>query len=213
VIVETAKRKAEPPKPDVGGKALQLIEDWAASFKDKRLPFVETYDTLRKKGVVFPVREAPPVPAKTPAKKVDHEAKSASAAAAAATVRPGGSGAPVAAAGASVPRELKNSGGVEHKSAASIGGGPGTSISPYSFCSPQYIIKVKRELQQVVEYIQVARSMLVASDKPGAVLRQDSILSGLVSTLVEIRSRLSRLLVETDLDNETLIDIVIRVRS
>lgn len=206
IIVETGKRKAEPPKPDVGAKALQLIEDWAASFKDKRFAFVEVYDALRKKGVVFPPRDTPPPAKAAPSKKPgDVEAKSRSDAATA--------GASAAATQRSPPREreIKINGGAtpEHKS------GGAASVNPYSWCSPAYVQKVKIELQQVVEYIKVARSMLVAAgDKTGTALRQDSILSGLVSTLTEVRSRLSRLLVESDLEtNEALIDIILTVRT
>jgi len=185
-LEQLAKVGTHGPSGDVKDKALTLIITWAEAFRSHPdFPnFDRIYQQLKAKGFEFPARDMNAMaPVFTPASHGRPPLEKQRSGASAGSTAPAPAPAPA--------REEEEE-------------------SVYSWVSPEYIAKIKTELKEVLNYVDIVKEILAACEGP-VPAQQNETLKGLVATLQEMQSRLTRVLVEVE--HETLVDWCLQVND
>ena len=183
-IGTTAKEK------HVSDLALSLLYQWARAFPAQGLmSYADAYNKLKNRGVAFPDAAAASSPVFNPPPNLAIHAPPRQVAS---------SRAPDRSPNRSPTRSPKQ----EEKEPS--------ERNPLSWASPFYIDKIKSESLQVIEYLTLFQQLITAETTPQQLKSNESVQS-LHSTIVDCRSRVTRLLAE--IEDETLMDLAIQLND
>ena len=174
----------------VSDLALSLLYQWARAFPAQGLmTYAEVYNKLKFKGVTFPDAAAASAPVFNPPPNLAIHAGSRQVASSRAPDR-----SPNRSPGRSPRAEEKEP----------------SERSPLSWASPFYVDRIKQESLQVVEYLTLFQQ-LIAAEPAAAQLKANESVQSLHSTIVDCRSRVTRLLAE--IEDETVMDLMIQLND
>ena len=180
----------------VSDLALSLLHQWARAFPAQGLmSYADVYNKLKNRGVAFPA--------------------TAGSSATAPVFTP-----PVNLAIHAPPRQVSTNRAPDRSPNRSPSRSPRTEEkepserNPLSWASPFYIDKIKTESLQVIEYLQLFQQLITAepaSRTASQQLKANESVQSLLSTIVDCRGRVSRLLAE--IEDETLMDLMIQLND
>ena len=191
----------------VSDMALSLLSQWARAFPAQGLmSYADVYNKLKNKGVAFPdSASSSAAPVFTPPVNLAIHAPPRQIATSRAPDR-----SPNRSPNKSPNRSPSRSPRLEEKEPVS----GNSERNPLSWASPFYVDKIKTESLQVIEYLQLFQQLIAAEPASAAAVQQlkaNESVQSLLSTIVDCRGRVSRLLAE--IEDETLMDLMIQLND